>query len=234
MDQKVIEAVSFDCAGTLIDVKWNPVSIAVGAAKKAGYDIDDQVAGETYHRMLSSRWKHFEELNTKRSALVTDQFWVELGKDWLVAINQPLDNLEQLVHFANDACFGEGQQIFRLYDDSLSILDYLKEKEIPIIALSNWDISLHQVVRILGIEEYFVAVIASLVEGVEKPDPALFEVGRKQLNIKTSNILHVGDDPIADVQGARNFGMQALLLDRSVEEESGSVISSLNSLKSII
>ncbi|MFM9874668.1 MAG: HAD family hydrolase, partial [Fimbriimonadaceae bacterium] len=219
---------SFDAAGTLIDVKWDPVQTVLMASQVAGIEIKDpQVAGETYSRMLQSRWGEFQTLNLQRSRKVCDEFWRQLGEDWMNRIELPVQKLPELVKAADDYIFGPKSTVFTLFPDSLEILIKLDEIKIPLVMLSNWDVSLHRTCDFLNLSHYFTKVIASLEEGVEKPDPGLFQVAQNHL--KTAKVLHIGDDPMADVHGARSFGWDALLLDRSAEPTEGR-ISSLTQL----
>lgn len=223
-----IQAVSFDAAGTLIDVNWNPAEIAVEAALTSGVPLSDlQVAGETYGRMLRSRWAHFQELNLHRSREVCDKFWVDLGRDWLAEIGHSDHPIEKLAERADEIIFGGDSGVFRLFEDTLAILDALRERGIPMIVLSNWDVSLHRTCEMLGITEYFEFIIASLEEGIEKPDPGLFSIAQSKLGFAPAETLHVGDDPLADVHGARNSGFKAALIDRGSPSNPPSQIQSL-------
>jgi len=207
------EAISFDAAGTLIDVKWDPVKTVLAAATISGIPLPDpQVAAETYGRMLQSRWGEFQQLNLQRSREVCDEFWRQLGEDWMIRLNLPLDQLPKLVQAADNYIFGPQSTVFTLYPDTIQILEQLKSRNLPIIMLSNWDVSLHRTCQLLGITPYFHKIIASLEEGVEKPDPELFQVAQNCLD--TDKVLHIGDDPMADIHGARSFGWDALLIDR--------------------
>jgi putative hydrolase of the HAD superfamily len=50
-------------------------------------------------------------------------------------------------------------------------------------------------------------------EGVEKPDPRLFEIALERSGAQRGETLHVGDLYHVDVQGARGAGLDAVLLD---------------------
>lgn len=230
-----IRAVSFDAAGTLIDVKWNPVAVALEAAEKTGLTIDDQqVAGETYGRMLQSRWGHFQQLNLQRSREVCDEFWVELGRDWLAAIGNGDHSIKRLAECADEIIFGDGSTVFKLFDDSLAVLDGLQERGIPTIILSNWDVSLHRTCEMLGITHYFQTIIASLEEGVEKPEKPLFDTAASRLGIPAGEILHIGDDPLADIHGGREAGFKATLIDRNAPSNPPTQIQSLIEVLNLI
>jgi len=47
-----------------------------------------------------------------------------------------------------------------------------------------------------------------------KPRPEMFVEGLKRANLKSSEVLHVGDSIISDVQGARNLGMRVAWMNR--------------------
>jgi putative hydrolase of the HAD superfamily len=46
--------------------------------------------------------------------------------------------------------------------------------------------------------------------GVRKPDPEIFRLTLRQIGVAPAHAVHVGDDPVLDVQGARDAGMRAI------------------------
>jgi len=56
---------------------------------------------------------------------------------------------------------------------------------------------------------------------VAKPDPAIFRIALRALGASANAVVHVGDDPIADVQGARATGLRAVLVRRTGTPTSG-------------
>ncbi len=211
-----IPAITFDCAQTLIEVNWNPASLTCDVARACGADLDEQVGAETYQRMLAGRWAHFQHLNRHRSIEVCDAFWAELARDWLNAMNLSNDLLEPMMLGAEEKIYGRGSEVFRVFDDVVPTLESLKAKGIRMAVLSNWDVSLHKVLRRFELTDYFDVVIASLEEGIEKPDPALFQIALDRLGVEAEGCVHVGDSPLDDLTGARNAGMKGILLDRSL------------------
>jgi putative hydrolase of the HAD superfamily len=107
--------------------------------------------------------------------------------------------------------------VYTMYPDTIPALDALKASGFKLAVLSNWDTTLFRTLDEFGLTPYFDVIVASLVEGVEKPHPRLFEILTERSAVKAKNILHVGDDPVADVNGARGAGMYALLIDRAPE-----------------
>lgn len=65
-------------------------------------------------------------------------------------------------------------------------------------------------IAVLGIEAYFDAVLISDVEGIKKPDPAIFDRALARLRVSAEETVFVGDHPVLDVQGAKSVGMAAI------------------------
>lgn len=57
---------------------------------------------------------------------------------------------------------------------------------------------------------YFQFTLFSNEVGYLKPHPAIFTEASRRLQVPLSEILHVGDDPITDIEGARAMGMKTL------------------------
>lgn len=224
------EVVTFDCAQTLLKVDWQPTLLAVKAAQHAGLAFEAAPAAEIYDRKLRSRWPDFMELNKTRDSAVLAEFWRELTNDWLTEAGLDASKTNDVVEHASELLFGKDSEVFELYDDVLPCLDALRAAGMRMAIISNWDNSLHRTVAMFGLTEYFEIVVASLEEGVEKPDPLLFHISLERLGIKPEDALHVGDNPIDDWQGAKNAGMRGIVIDRENPEPSEVRITSLAQL----
>jgi FMN phosphatase YigB (HAD superfamily) len=76
--------------------------------------------------------------------------------------------------------------------------------------LSNWSSSLAQVLEETGLDERVDRVLASAVLGVAKPSPRAFLDAAEALAVPVDRLVHVGDDPRADVGGALGAGARAI------------------------
>jgi HAD superfamily hydrolase (TIGR01662 family) len=63
-------------------------------------------------------------------------------------------------------------------------------------------------------EEFFDVITLSYEHGYIKPHPSIFVDTLEKLKVNPSQSLHVGDDPIADIQGARSVGMKTVFVKR--------------------
>jgi putative hydrolase of the HAD superfamily len=61
-----------------------------------------------------------------------------------------------------------------------------------------------------GLRSLADTVLVSEAEGLRKPDPAIFERAAERLGLVPSDCIFVGDNPEADIAGARGAGMLAI------------------------
>jgi putative hydrolase of the HAD superfamily len=91
-------------------------------------------------------------------------------------------------------------------------LDRIRQ-DYAIAVISNADGKIDAVLRRCGIEDCFASITDSGNVGSEKPHPAIFDAALRAMNAPPAESLYVGDVYSIDYIGARNAGMQAVLLD---------------------
>ena len=100
---------------------------------------------------------------------------------------------------------------FKLFDDTLPVLQSLREDGWRHIILSNHVPELRDLVEGLQLADLVDDVLSSAVTGYEKPHPMAFELGRKASD-NAEELWMVGDNPVADVRGAEAVGIPAILV----------------------
>jgi putative hydrolase of the HAD superfamily len=100
---------------------------------------------------------------------------------------------------------------WRLFEDSLPALERLGGAGWRNVILSNHVPELEQLVGGLGLDEHVDAVLCSAVTGYEKPHPEAFAAALR-FRRDGEPVWMVGDNPEADVEGARRAGLAALLV----------------------
>ncbi len=224
--------ITFDCAHTLVDVRWQVDRFIQTCADKIGLDLPAGAASR-YLAMYIERYPAYCEVNLLRSPEAGQAFWDQISQDWFQEFGISHEWHSKLKQVGEEELYGEGATWFTLYPDTLDCLDWVRSKGIRTAIVSNWDYSLHRIVRMLGIYDRFEVVLASLEEGVEKPDPRLFQLCLDKMGVKASETVHVGDNPEDDFQGAINAGIRPVLLDRN-RTLTGPTIRSLSELPEAI
>ena len=93
------------------------------------------------------------------------------------------------------------------------VLDRLRALGMKLVVVSNANGKLKVLFERLDLARRFDVMLDSHEEGVEKPDPRLFEIALERSGARRGETLHVGDLYHVDVQGARSAGLDAVLLD---------------------
>ncbi len=82
---------------------------------------------------------------------------------------------------------------------------------VPLYAVTNGNAC----VRRVGLGEHFVGAIDPVLAGAAKPDPRIFAALIALAGVPAQSILHVGDDALADVEGARACGLRTVWMNRT-------------------
>lgn len=101
-----------------------------------------------------------------------------------------------------------------LYADTLRALSALEAHNVPMGILSNFSPNLQDLLRKLGIQDYFRFFIVSSIVGLEKPDKKIFDLAVSAANRPRSQVVYVGDSIFHDMEGARAADVAAILIDR--------------------
>lgn len=100
------------------------------------------------------------------------------------------------------------------YHDVRETLQLLRERGLRLGLISNFETWLEELLHKLDLIDYLDIKIISGQEEFEKPHPRIFEIAIERGGVDPERTLHVGDSPVSDFEGAREAGMQAILLDR--------------------
>lgn len=103
---------------------------------------------------------------------------------------------------------------WKLFPDVELALELLRQSGFRIVIASNWDQRLRQLISGFGLDQFFDAVLLSVEVGFTKPDPRFFDAVATRMRCHPSRIIHVGDCPVNDLEGARKSGLSSLLLNR--------------------
>jgi putative hydrolase of the HAD superfamily len=104
---------------------------------------------------------------------------------------------------------------FRPYPEVPGVLAALRDRGVARVVVSNWDVSLHDVLERTRLRPLVDAVVTSAEFGAAKPDPAIFARALELAGgVAAADAVHAGDDVAADVEGARAAGIAPVLVVR--------------------
>jgi HAD superfamily hydrolase (TIGR01509 family) len=144
----------------------------------------------------------------RRRALAAQFGAAGLGAAGLGAAASDAGDLELLVDEAFEVFLTERNRV-ELYADVKPSLTRLRTRY-RLFALSNGNADLER----CGIGDFFDGHVTAIAAGAAKPDARIFAQLERAAGVSAAEVLHIGDDPLADVVGATRAGMQAVWLNR--------------------
>ena len=197
-----LRAIVFDLDDTL----W-PVGPVILRAEHAMLDF----LGRHYPRVtglhtLESMRALRARMAQEHPAMRHDFTW--LRKQALLAHAREAGYPERMAEEAFDVFYRARNEV-GLYEDVLPALDRLGARY-RLFALSNGNADLASI----GISGRFEAALAAREAGCLKPDPRIFSQLLERAGLEPAAVLHAGDDPVADVDGARRAGLAAVWVNR--------------------
>lgn len=202
MNKPVIKAILFDLDDTLWDIQ--PV---LARAETILYQW------LTLHAPSVAAMHTIESLREHRMTLARHDPSLKVNLLALrhKALSQIFNEHNLPVSLADSAMtlFSTARNTVTLFDDVLPAFDQLREHWV-LGSVTNGTTDL----SVTGLTPYFRTSIASYQFGVSKPETAIFHAAASALNIAPEHIAYVGDDPVFDVQGAKQAGMHAVWMNR--------------------
>lgn len=103
---------------------------------------------------------------------------------------------------------------FSAFPDALPALLAARERGQRLVVVSNWDVSLHGVLERVQLAPVLDGIVTSAQAGARKPAAAIFEHALRLAGTIAERAVHVGDSVEEDVAGARNAGIEPVLIRR--------------------
>lgn len=207
----------FDLYGTLIDINtdednnllWKKLSLFL-SFKGAIYSPNELKI--SYNNLVNY---HLER--------VTNTDYPEINLEKIFSLLYKNKNIIPSLELITDTA-----QFFRilsikyikLYDGVIDLLNTLKASNKNIYLLSNAQrvFTLYEM-KLLNIDQYFDDILFSSDYDFCKPDKNFFNALLKKHNLDPSECIMIGNDPICDIQGAFNAGIDTLYLHSNLSPD---------------
>lgn len=198
-----IKAITFDLDDTLWDV-W-PVVIR---------------AEQLLHDWLTTHYPHipaqFTPLELRELCGEIASTWPAIAHDRTLLRKEALRLAAQRVgyaEFAVEAAFAvfyAARNAVELFEEVRPVLERLAQRY-TLASLSNGNAD----VDLIGLSDVFTFSLNAIEVGAAKPELPMFEAACQRLATRPAQIVHVGDDPEHDVQGAASAGFRTVWVNRT-------------------
>jgi putative hydrolase of the HAD superfamily len=182
------------------------------ALRDVGYDFTWEQIGDAYEYTeagLAAVWKSERDVcNDMHLAMFLEGLGLEATDGLIEVVREPYAHA--LLHFRP-----------KLVDGAGDLLTGLKRQGYRIGLISNTGRTpgrtMRKVLEGYGLTECFDAMTFSDEAGFIKPNPRIFAIALDSLHSKPENTVHVGDNPLLDVYGARACGIGAILFTKYMD-----------------
>lgn len=193
----------FDLDHTLWDFEKNSALTFQKILPEADVDLVHEQFINTYIPINAKYWKLYREERVSKAALRYARL-----KETFHALKYEISD-EKINSLAKEYIL-QLPNFNHLFDGTLELLDYLKEKYTLHIITNGFEEVQTLKMKKSKIFHYFTEVITSESVGVKKPNPKVFLHAMKKAGSSPKESLMIGDNIEADIQGALATGMKAI------------------------
>ena len=209
-----IKGVIFDYGGTIDTngIHWGEVIAAQYLA--AGIGIERELYRNAYvhgERTLAkcpiiAPEDTFHTLLKKKLAIQFEYLRAETGS---------LQFTPELALQIANGCYNKVKETLTT---SRAIVEELS-KQYPMVLVTNFYGNMPVVLKEFGLDGYFKTIIESSIVGIRKPDPALFALGVKALQLPAEEVVVIGDSYRKDIHPSSTLGCRTVWLKNICWEE---------------
>jgi putative hydrolase of the HAD superfamily len=213
-----------DALGTLVALEPPAARLRAELAERFGLDVTEEQAASAIAAEIAYYRVHFDQGRDGASLAVLRRRCAEALRAALPGATgiEPDRMVQALLASLR----------FTAFADVRPALLAARARGQRLVVVSNWDVSLHDVLRALDLEPQLDAILTSAEVGERKPAPAMFERALELVGSAAADAIHVGDSLEEDVAGARAAGIHPVLVCRDGADPAPDVqtISSLSEL----
>jgi putative hydrolase of the HAD superfamily len=203
----VLDTVFLDAGGVLLFPNWVRIQEAL-ARQGVGVDADELARAEPRAR------KQIDDRRTIGTTTDASRGWLFFD---LILENVGISRSPQTAAALTELhAYHRANNLWEFVPDGVRpALTALRDHGLRLVVVSNANCTLRAHMDRIGLSAHVDIVIDSCDEGVEKPDPRLFQIALQRAGARPESTIHVGDLYQVDVVGARAAGVRGVLLDET-------------------
>jgi HAD superfamily hydrolase (TIGR01549 family) len=210
----VIKAVFFDWFSTLAHYDPPRAQLQAQVLRELGFNVSQPVTQRALVLADKTLYAELAEISM-RNRTPEERLQVYLRHQQSILDNAGIDSSTELA----ERTFRRMRELntrprFVLFDDVLPTVRMLKERQFIIGLLTNIHRGINDISKELGLEPFLDFIASSEEAGADKPDPAIFRFALERARADPAETVHVGDQYLQDVTGARNVGITPVFIDR--------------------
>lgn len=199
-------AILLDALGTLVALEPPPPLLARELHARLGVDVTESQASDAMSEEIAYYRAHLDE---GRDAVALAGLRLRCARVLRGALAPLLEVDDQTLTEILLASLR-----FTPFDDARPALELARRRGQRLVVVSNWDVSLHDVLQRVALAPLLDGILTSAEAGARKPSPAIFERALALAGVSSADAVHIGDSLEEDVAGARAAGIEPVLIFR--------------------
>lgn len=201
-----ISDIFFDLDHTLWDFEKNSALAFETILKKHNIKVDIEQFVALYVPINTKYWKLYQDEEVTQEELRYGRL-----RDAFDAVNYEISDTvilllsEEYIHYL--------PQYNHLFEGTIELLEYLKPKYKLHIITNGFNQIQYNKLKNSNIDHYFETVTNSENAGFKKPNPHIFHYALDLAKSKKESSIMIGDNFEADIQGALNVGIDAIMFN---------------------
>ena len=208
-DNKNYTHVFFDLYGTLLDIATDEESDATWEVLRKflaenGAEYEDVKELKIFWDKAESKLINAQGFNKEESEYDIAKLYKE------ASANKGIQSDDKLAAEAARVFRDASRKFMNLYPGTVEMLRKVKDSGRQIVLLSNAQ-TLFTVPEIeaVGLDKEFEHIFISSEFGWKKPSAKFYDYAAEKLGCDKNSVLMVGNDPVCDIDGAKNAGIDA-------------------------
>lgn len=198
----------FDLDNTLLDFRANTRQAFQEIFARLGLDerfVDPEKFLSAFERHNEFFWSEYRHGRIKKDVLRTERFMQSFRE---FGIDKP-----ELVQKVSEMYLTVIPAKIILFDQVRETLEYLKSKyDLYLLTNGFGNVQLKKL-DASGLRSFFSKLFIAELIGYQKPDRRFFEYAVKSIHAHKQECLMTGDDPDADMTGAKNAGIDQVFFN---------------------
>jgi len=203
---KQIRAVGFDLFNTLITVEPQALDEAVtrltAHLRQSGLTVEHEAFTRDHRRAALQ----FVEATRRDGRETHNRFWISAA---LAQQGFDVAPDDSRIAGAVEAYFSAFLDLCHLIPGTREMLENLRERyRLGLLSNFTHGPAARSIMELLGLTAFFEVLLISGEVGYRKPHPLVFNRLAQELGARAGETLYIGDDPLADIDGAGKAGLR--------------------------
>lgn len=217
----------FDLYGTLVDIRTNERKPYLWRKMAELYRLYGALytsveLRNTYERLVKEEIsKTYKKMKGRPGIKTEDDVEIQLENVFLRLFTEKGVDADEILATHTGQMFRVLSMTFeKVYDGVFELFSELKKRGKKIYLLSNAQhIFTSYELNALGLTPYFDGIVISSDECCKKPSAEFYNIILDRYKLKKDETVMIGNDQVADIQGAKGAGLKAVYIHTTISPE---------------